>query len=372
MNRFMLRRLSAVMLSLLLASCSDDSASPVQTEAAPDTLSADSRPVSCDANADISYMCGITNGEDILQIGGTPWVLVSGMDGSLTGGDINGRLHLVNSTDHSFEVLFPGSNPVFRQDESLFSGCPGPLDSNHFSAHGLALRKIDKGPELYHLYMTSHGAREAIEVFEVDAFLKPTIKWVGCIPMPESSWTNSVTILSDGGFMATQFYNPALHTIEDVFNGVDTGHIFEWHPGQDVTVQEGTQGAGPNGIVISDDQRFVFMSAFGTGEVVRFDRSSTPPEREAVQVGIYPDNIRWTDQGKLYAAGSNTPDYCGTESCEAGWSVVEITPYNLAMNRVGGAGEDAALHDASSALPVGDEIWVGTFSGDRIAILPRP
>jgi len=30
------------------------------------------------------------------------------------------------------------------------------------------------------------------------------------------------------------------------------------------------------------------------------------------------------------------------------------------------------MQNASSAVPVDDEIWVGTFSGDRIGYLLRP
>ena len=325
----------------------------------------------CEGTATVSYLCGVTNGEDILQLGNTDWLLVSGMDGSLAGTDTRGRIHLVNAGDRSVEILFPGTNPVFRHDTALYGDCPGPLDAANFSAHGLSLQKSDKGPEIYRLYMTSHGAREAIEVFEVDAFIKPTIRWVGCIPMPATSWTNSVAMLSDGGFVATQFFDPGSHTIANVLAGEITGHVFEWHPGGVVSVIPGTEMSGANGIVISDDERWIFVASFGTGDVIRFDRSSTPPVKDVIPVGILPDNLRWTPQGTLLAAGDNTQNFCGRPPCEPGWGVVEIIPYSLVATRIAAVDEDAALQNPSVALPVGDEIWVGTYSGDRLAILQR-
>lgn len=364
-----------VLLGGLLAACGEPAqrpAEPPASAAAPVMESAIPQVTDCSPGAGIEYLCGVVNGEDILQLGTTGWLLVSGMDGSLSGNDVRGKLHLVNAAARSVEILFPGTNPVFRQDSALYGDCPGPLDTANFSAHGLALQKTGKGPEIYRLYMTSHGAREAIEVFEVDAFLKPTITWVGCIPMPATSWTNSVAILDDGGFVATRFFDPARHTIGNVLAGEITGHLFEWHPGGEVAVIPGTELSGANGIEVSEDQRWVFAASFGTGEVVRFDRSSTPPARDVIPIGILPDNIRWTPQGTLYTAGSNTENFCGQPPCAPGWGVVEIVPWSLVATRIAAAGEDSTLQDPSVALWVDDEIWIGTFSGDRLAILPAP
>ncbi|MBT6043385.1 MAG: hypothetical protein HOH14_07810 [Gammaproteobacteria bacterium] len=366
-------------LTSLLTACSESNAPAQNIELSESVLANESSNNSvnnrtgddCDDEAGVQYLCGIINGEDILQIGNSNWLLVSGMDGSLTGSSVNGKIHLVNAEAKTAEVIFPDDAADLQHDLLMYPDCPGPLDITDFSAHGLSLQKSDKGPETYRVYMTSHGAREAIEIFEIDAFLKPNIQWVGCIPMPQSSWTNSVTILSDGGFLATQFYNPSQHSIENVLAGEVTGHVFEWHPGETVSIVAGTELAGPNGIAVSLDERWIFVAAFGTGELVRFDRSSTPVGKEVISLGILPDNVRWTSEGSLYIAGNNVGESCGEESCEGGWSVIEVIPYNLALNRVGGASEGSALRDVSSALLVNDEIWVGTYSGDRLAILPR-
>jgi DNA-binding beta-propeller fold protein YncE len=190
--------------------------------------------------------------------------------------------------------------------------------------------------------------------------------------MPVTSWTNSVAILKDGGFVATQFMDPTGSGMAGVTQGEVTGQVFEWHPGQDVKTIAGTELSGPNGIVISDDERYMYVAAFGTHEIVRFDRSTTPPTKDAVSITVAPDNIRWSETNTLYTAGGNVTDDCTGPVCGGGWSVIEVTPDTLQAHRVGGAGKDAALRGVSSALPVGNEIWVGTYGGDRMAILAKP
>jgi DNA-binding beta-propeller fold protein YncE len=151
-----------------------------------------------------------------------------------------------------------------------------------------------------------------------------------------------------------------------------TGHVFEWHPGGEVAVMPGTELSGPNGIAMSGDGRFVYVAAFGTHEVVRFDRSSNPASKEAVSITVAPDNIRWSSDGTLYTAGGNVTDACGGPDCGIGWSVIEVVPFSLAASRLAGVDETAAMQGVSSALLVDDAIWIGTYSGDRLGILPKP
>lgn len=316
----------------------------------------------CDEESGVAFLCGVENGEDILRLGDSEWLLVSGMNGALSGTDTPGRLYLVDHETRAFEVLFPGDDPVIEQDRQMYSGCPGPIQTDNISVHGLALQPISAGR--YRLYVTSHGAREAIEAFELDATGKPAIRWVGCVPMPNDSFTNSVTILADGGFYATKFMDPVAG-IAPVQAGEITGYVFEWHPGEDVTVIPGTELSGANGIETSDDERWLYVAAFGSQEVVRFDTRVSPVAKQTVQIDVSPDNLRWTPDGTLYTAGA----YTNSE----GWGVVEIDPESMTASNV--TGVDAAvtgLEDASVAFPVGDEIWVGSFIGERLAILPRP
>ena len=314
---------------------------------------------------DLKTIKGPQNAEDILPLGDTQWLVTSGMNGQVSRSDINGHIYLVNRKEKTFEEFFPGKNPAFHQDKKMFSACPGPINPENFSSHGLALKKQSSGQ--YRLYMTSHGEREAIEVFDINtAGAKPSISWAGCVPLPEDIMANSVAILSDGGFVTTKFYDPTVpNSMMSIVQGKLTGGVYEWHPGKSVKALQGTGLSGANGIAVSPDDKYVYVAAFGSHEIARFDRTKFPVTMKKVPIGIMPDNIHWGDDGMLYTAGNN--NVRGT-----GWSVFSIHPETMEVKRVTGVDQTAAMQNASSAVPVGDEIWIGTFSGDRIGYLPRP
>lgn len=343
-------------------------------KSAPPSAAAASAPA-CAAEAGISYVCGLLNAEDILRIGSTDWLLATGMAGNSPAGPAtSGTLHLVNARDRSWSVLFPGAEPRLAHDTALYPDCPGPLAVENFSAHGIALQNFPEGSTQYRLYMTSHGAREAVETFLLDLSGVPQLTWTGCVPMPPTVWANSVEILRDGGFMTTQFMDPAVG-FAPVQAGENNGRVLEWHPGSPVRFIEGTDLSGPNGLALSDDERYVYVAAFGGRKLVRFDMSTTPVGRTEVELGLVPDNLRWTEAGTLYTAGGNVEGACRDASgadCGPGWSVWEIDPDTLAAHRVLGVAAGSALPAVSSALLVGGEIWIGTPAGDRVGILPKP
>ena len=150
--------------------------------------------------------------------------------------------------------------------------------------------------------------------------------------------------------------------------------IYEWHPGGRVKVIEGTELSGANGIAVSKDNKWVYVAASGTREIIRFNRTQSPVKLSRVRVSIQPDNIRWGDDGMLYTTGSNyvPPDECKSSDCNTGWSILRIDPETLKTVRVTGFDQTATLQKASTAIPVGNEIWIGTYSGNRIGYLPEP
>lgn len=313
----------------------------------------------------LKYIRGPINAEDILPLGDTEWLITSGLNGQFSNSDDTGHIYLVNRNNKTFEELFPGAEPEYKHDIEKFNACPGPINPENFSAHGLALKQLSSNR--FHLYITSHGAREAIEVFDINtAHSRPAISWTGCVPLPEKMLANSVAILSDGGFVATKFFDPTLpNAFNDIFQGKKTGGVYEWHPGGKVSAIPGTDLSGANGIEISPDNKYVYVTATGTREIVRYDRTEKIVNLKKVQINISPDNIHWGDDGLLYTAGGNSTD-------EGGWSVFSINPVTLKTNRITGVDQTATIRNASVATPVGNEIWIGTYSGDSIGYLPKP
>ena len=88
----------------------------------------------------------------------SPWVIVAGMED-------DGYVYATHTRDHRSIVLFP--DPAVRsRPDAAFADCAGPLTEG-FRPHGLSLRPGDDGRHT--LYVVRHGAREAVEVFELDA-----------------------------------------------------------------------------------------------------------------------------------------------------------------------------------------------------------
>ena len=352
MNYKMNNFFSIVSLAAVLSACdgSSDSTSEVsQLEN------------SCAPESGISYVCGLVNAEDLLSVGDTGMILTSGMNGSLNGANINGHLYMVNTLDDSWEDLV--GSPNFSQDfnDSVYTSCPGQLNTDNFSAHGLALKPIESA--YFDLYVTSHGAREAVEIFNLD--LRDGISkltWRGCVPLDETIMHNSLAILNDGGFVTTQFMVWA-EGVESAFAGEAKGSVVIWHPGSQPETMPGSELAAPNGIVLSEDERFMYVAAFGSRELFRFDITQEPLTTDSVRLDIMLDNVRWGEPGKLLTAGGNVNG--------DGWSVVEIDAGTLEAKRVGGMNSTANIQGVSSALQVSSEIWVGTYSGDRIAYFTK-
>lgn len=345
--------------SALIVGCAPGGAEQGENGASSATASAEP---DCPASGSLSYVCGLQNAEDIVRVGTTPWLVASSV--AEAGSPGVGTIYLIDSEAKTAGELFPGESPDLQHDAAMFPDCPS-VDLEHLEVHGLSLRET--APGMFRLYATSHGSVEAIQVWELDATGdKPQLTWVGCVPLPDDMFANSVAILADGGFVATKFLDP---TNTDRFGAISrgevNGEVHEWHPGGTVTAVPNTELSGANGIEGSADERYLFVTAYGSDEVVRFDRGSNPGPKVTIPVDIAPDNLRWTEDGTLLTAGVNT-------SPGTGWSVLELNPTDMTATKIAGYPQDVTLQNASTALAVDDELWIGTFDGDRVGYSSLP
>jgi hypothetical protein len=337
------------------------------------TVAADILEDPCKSEGELSYVCGLMNAEDIVSVGDTGWLIASSVDpyGAPPG---PGRLYLINVKARTARAAFPGSRPDLRPDKTLYPSCPG-IKLDAFDTHGLSLRETAEAG-VYRLYATSHGGIEAVEAFSVDArgAGAPKITWVGCVPLPSGVFANAVAILPDGGFVTTKFLDPSDPDWKaKIGKGQETGAVYQWRPGGAVSVIPGTGASGPNGIEVSPDGLHLFVAATGGHEVVRYDlRGMTA--KVVTPLPIAPDNLRWTATGDLLVVGARHADAatCTTEQCSVGWAVYRIRPETMKADQVVAVGAGKKIAVASTALQVGDEIWIGQPSGDRVGVLRAP
>src|SRR5260370_28625136 len=58
----------------------------------------------CDPAAGLTFICGLTNAEDLVQVPGTPWIVAGGL---AEGEPTEGHIYLVNAPDRAGPLLLP-------------------------------------------------------------------------------------------------------------------------------------------------------------------------------------------------------------------------------------------------------------------------
>src|SRR6476646_2258765 len=113
----------------------------------------------CDGSGGLEFVCGIRNGEDLVLIPGTSWIVASGFDAGE-------GVSLIDARNRAHSTLYPGEGPRASHDPQ-FADCTTPPAPATWVTHGLHLRPGSNGHST--LYVVGHGSREAIEVFDVEA-----------------------------------------------------------------------------------------------------------------------------------------------------------------------------------------------------------
>ena len=315
----------------------------------------------CSALGDVQFVCGQAGPEDLALVPGGQWVIAGGDTGE------DGALRLVRVRDRTTTILFPSADAQERFAADAYPGCPGPIDgaekqSLKFRTHGLS---VHPGRDRVHrLFVVFHGKRESIEVFELNVRgAVPRVTWIGCVVAPPPIGLNAVVGLPDGGFVATNFMARDIdaNARARMLAGERNGELWEWHRGQDWKRLPGTEVAGPNGVEISPDGKWLFVAAFGSQGLVRLSRGDGPVARDEVPLGFRVDNIRWAPDGSIFAAGPG-----GTAPMQTS-NVVKVDPKTLAVRPLIKYPYNDRFRFGTAAIQIGKEIWVGSNRGDRIA-----
>ncbi|QTH21082.1 hypothetical protein HRJ34_22625 [Rhizorhabdus wittichii] len=327
-------------------------------------------------------ICGTVNAEDMVRLDGTDWVITSGMAGPGVG---RGGLFAISVGSRTAAPLAIESAPPDRD----FASCPAPLDLARFSAHGLSVRRdaVDR----YTLFVIGHGGREAVELFGIEtARGRLRARWAGCVPVPSVAGpdgktpatgnANAVAALPDGGIAITvspKMDHGDARSVDRLAQGSGAGDVMLWHGSTGWRTLAGSRFRGINGLSLMPDGRRLLVSAQTERAIYMVSPGSATPVRIASELGFFPDNIRLGDDGMFYAAGAKGPlrdavlcAFSTARVCRQAYAVLRIDPSTLTSEMVVEADGNGDFGIATTALRVGDALWLSSFRGDRIRIFP--
>jgi hypothetical protein len=330
---------------------------------------------SCPDSGDVRYVCGVNNPEDLLRVDGTPFVLTGNM------GDTNGEgggFYSVDVRTREVRVVRPAfSSPA----HGAYRGCPGPPEPGRFSVHGIDLKTERPGAAaqpVRTVYAVNHGGRESIEVFRLEVSgTGIALTWIGCALLPESHAANSVAALGDGGFAATVPVRSEEELV-DAGLGRPTGAVLRWSPAEGWRPLPDVELSFPNGILASPDGAWLYVAGYTEQAVARLSLA-TGATAAKVDVPFNPDNLRWAPDGGILATGQNaepavvelTCVRSSTQTCQVPTGVSRIEPGTLRATTLLERAGDERFGAGTSAIVVGEELWIGSFRAQRLLRVPR-
>jgi hypothetical protein len=325
----------------------------------------------CGVHGDIEVLCGTHNPEDLELTPDGKYLIATQFVNQGRSGTTGAGMALFDIAKKTFSKMGVTDAP----DKSWGDpACPGPI-GDALVSHGESLAKRKNG--VWALYVVNHGGRQSIEMYELKRASSPAgwaLVWHGCEVAAHDY--NDVAILPDGGFVGT--YPTALATggTAGPFGGAVTGYVARWVPGKGESELPATRIRYPNGVVADARGRYIYINEFAGRQVFKYDLEDGKVIG-SVKVDFLPDNLTWTKKGLLLAAGvkgarGDCPEGSG-RPCIQGFGVAEIDPAKMQARVIfDSSSHEPLISGVSSALQVGDAIYLGAFQGDRLVKIPYP
>jgi hypothetical protein len=315
-------------------------------------------PVECGVHGDLEIICGTHSPEDLELTPDGKYLIVaqfvSGRGGTGAG------LALLDLTKKTYSNIAIKDEPKKDWGDPA---CPGPVNGM-LIPHGISLLKT-------RLYVVNHGGRQSIEMYELrKAGGSWELAWHGCVVTKQEF--NDVAITSDGGFIGTHptALTPPGGRGGNLFSGEPSGYLSRWTPGKAEEELPGTRQGYPNGVLVSADGKTMYFNAWTAKEVHKYDLKAGK-DIGVVKLDFMPDNITWTSNGQILAAGvkgarGDCPAGSGMP-CIQGFGIAELNPSTWEAKTVfDSQSKGNVIAGVSVALQVGNAIYVGSFQGDRV------
>jgi len=314
---------------------------------------------------ELALVRGFANPEDVEIVPGIGALLVSemGFGAPLSGGGLAAVPWSAESgPSDGPQRLWPSDDALVPTRRMGDPSCTQSPDPAAFSAHGLSVADTTSARPL--VAVVGHGAREAIEYFEVDR-VGPGLRarWVGCVPLPRAAAGNDLVVASDGALLVTN-YIPTVHGLrawiwlQIASLGWSTGDVLSWRPSEGWSAVPQSRGAMPNGILRLDGQTYVAYN--GAREIVSLPGKGNPTRRSLPMSGA-PDNLSAGPHGTILVVLLDP-------SSRGAWSVASIDA-SLGRSETLYVHDGSRLRSATSVVFDGHRYVLGSMEGDAIGVL---
>ena len=335
----------------------------------------------CVAKHNARPICKFQSPEDIVALPGNEALLISGYGAMGASGEVRkpGGLVLFTLADETPTTIYTGGTDADQAEAGWGDPtCPTP-PKDKFNAHGIDLVRRSDGRLA--LLVVQHFGREAIEFFEVKGAGKDwSIAWKGCVLAPPDASLNEVVGLPNGDFYTTKMASiSGASDFTEEIPTEPTGHAFAWSAAGGYKKIEGTDGVMPNGIAASTDGKTLFLNVTMQSEIRKIDVATG--QVLAVAAVKMPDNVTWAADGKrlLVASlhGFETTNFAvcvdvPQGACPIPFAIQAVdaetmTPLGPVYESTG-----SPMGGGTVGLQVGNELFIGSFTGDRILRVALP
>jgi hypothetical protein len=229
------------------------------------------------------------------------------------------------------------------------------------------------------VYVAGPGESESVEIIDVTVQgQKLRTVWRGCVLVPKEFplWPNAVASIASGGIAVGGNYSVAIWRPHVGWRKVEG---FKGYSPGEIALKEGSGFA--NGVEVSRDGRWLFVADTARKTVSRFsidgEAAPTVIKFDFSPGYFWPDNLRWGEDGRLYLSGPYSlspelpaPCYERPICDELGTGIVRINTQDMTEKVVyRSEGIKGKFGAATTALQIGDQFWIGTSVGNRVAIV---
>jgi len=240
-----------------------------------------------------------------------------------------------------------------------------------YGPHGIDLIKRNDGR--YQLGVINHYPDETIEMFEmIKKENSWDMVWRGCIDVPYEFYFNDISLRKSGSFYASHMYDRDITLNEWLFVSIiktNTGFLVEWIENKFKKI-DGSDGSGPNGIALDEDSNIIYINYNQGDSITKFDLSLN--KKLGKKFIEAPDNP-YIDGNDIWITSLDfQPNDFGDcefkKSCSLPFSIYQLDKNNLEIKNEYSFSK-TVFGLPTVAVPIEDEVFLGSFHSDRLGII---